>query len=923
MTRTDPSYSILRSSAYDLSPFLRPHSVAVIGATERPDSVGRTLLWNLLQSPFGGTVYPVNHQRKQVLGVRAFPSIRDIPDRVDLALIATPAATVPEQLRQCQAHGVQAAIILTAGFRESGPQGAALEQELLTVLHQGTTRVIGPNCLGVIAPYSGLNASFAQHTATPGHVAFLSQSGAICTSVLDWSLQEKIGFSLFASVGGMIDVDWGDLIRHLGDDQRTRTIILYVESIAHPRSFLSAAREVALTKPIIVIKPGRTEEASRAAASHTGALTGRDSVLDAAFRRAGVLRVDTLSELFDLAEVLGKQPFLPDNNRLAIITNAGGPGVIATDALIRGGGRLAPVSTVMQDTLNPHLPSHWSHANPIDILGDATPERYAKTLEVALQDPHNDAALVILTPQSMTDPVEVAERVCNAAQASRKPIIASWMGGREVLPGRERLNRSGIPNYHYPDDAVRLFNRLHTYRQHLKRLYETPMSVSDSPLGSAHADLPRQRVESTLDAFDAAQRTLLTEFEAKKLFRHHQIPVTEIHLATTVAMAVDHAERIGYPVVLKLNSLTISHKSDVQGVHLNLTDAAAVRRAWEIVETKAGAGFDGVTIQPMVKLSGGYELLLGASYDPQFGPIIVFGAGGKQVEIHPDHAIGLPPLTTTLAQQLMLETKVDRLLQGYRDVPAVDRAQLAQLLVRFSRMVVAHPRIREMEINPLWVTPVHGERPGEMIALDARVVLHDPAERAQLAPPAIRPYPVQYVQPWTLPDGLPILLRPIRPEDEPAMVDFHRQLSERSVYLRYFSLIKLSQRTAHERLTRMCFIDYDRDMALIAETEAEVTGQREILGVCRITRMRNPLEVEFALLIRDDYQRRGIGHQLLANILDIARQEGIHTVRADILRENEGMQRVCRKLGFILTLEEADVYTAVCHLQPPSLRKIA
>jgi acetyltransferase len=884
---------ILRRRHRPLGAFFSPQSVAVIGASERAGSVGRTLLWNLISSPFGGTVFPVNPNRPSVLGIKAYPNIAAVPESVDLAVIATPASTMPRVIGECVESGVQAAIIISAGFRETGPAGAELERQVGEQARRGGMRVIGPNCLGVMSPSTGMNATFAGAMARPGSVGFISQSGALCTAVLDWSLRENVGFSAFLSIGSMLDVGWSDLIDYLGSDPRTESILIYMESIGDARAFLSAAREVALTKPIIVIKVGRTAEGARGAVSHTGSLTGSDEVLEAAFRRSGVLRVSSIADLFYTAEVLAKQP-RPKGPRLAILTNAGGPGVLATDALITAGGELAELAPETVAALNGLLPAEWSHNNPIDILGDADPKRYASALEIAAHDPNSDGLLVILTPQAMTDPTQTAEQLKSHAQLDRKPILASWMGGAGVAAGEAILTQAGIPTFPYPDTAARLFHYMWRYSYNLRGLYETPTLPADAQDGASR----RLQVEGMIQSVRRAGRTLLTEFEAKQLLAAYGIPTVETRLAGSEAQAVGHAEEIGYPVVLKLSSETVTHKTDVGGVQLNLADAEAVRRAYHLIEAtlreKAGAGhFQGVTVQPMVRLDG-YEIILGSSLDPQFGPVLLFGAGGQLVEVFRDRALGLPPLTTTLARRMMEQTRIFTALQGVRGRLPVDLAALEQLMVCFSQLVVEQRWIREIDINPLLASP---ER---LLALDARVVLHSSElSEEDLPRPAIRPYPSQYVAPWTLRNGTPITLRPIRPEDEPLVVRFHETLSEQSVYFRYFHMIGLSQRVAHERLIRICFIDYDREMALVAE-HRDTTGERAITAVGRLSKRRGTDEAEFALLISDAFQHQGLGTELLRRLLQVARDEKLRRVTAEILPDNRAMQRVCEKLGFRL-----------------------
>ncbi|MEQ8466614.1 bifunctional acetate--CoA ligase family protein/GNAT family N-acetyltransferase [Coleofasciculus sp. E1-EBD-02] len=905
---TDPAYDILRSERQPLHSFFAPDTVAVIGATDKEGSVGRTLLWNLMSNPFGGTIFPVNPKRHSVLGIPAYSSIKDIPDPVDLAIIAIPAPFVPGVVQECVEVGVKSAIIISAGFKETGSKGVELEKQILETA-RGKMRIIGPNCLGLMSPRSGLNATFASTMARPGNLAFISQSGALCTAVLDWSFWENVGFSAFISIGSMMDVSWGDLIYYLGDDPHTHSIVIYMESIGDARSFLSAAREVALTKPIIVIKTGRTEAAAKASASHTGSLAGSDDVLDAAFRRCGVVRVNTISELFDMAEVWAKQPRRPKGPRLTIITNAGGPGVLATDALISAGGSLAELSEDTVTALNEILPRHWSHGNPIDILGDADPDRYTKALDIAVEDPNSDGLLVILTPQAMTDPTQIAEQLKPYAQKAGKPVFASWMGGSETKTGETLLNRASIPTYPYPDDAARLFNLMWQYSYNLSGIYETPILPSSEETGPDRA-LAQQMIETARKA----GRTILTELESKQLLAAYNIPIVHTGVAKTEEDAVNWANSLGYPVVLKLFSETITHKTDVGGVQLNLTDEEAVRWAYNTIKStvteKVGAEhFLGVTVQEMVRQDGAYELIIGSIVDPQFGPVLVFGSGGQLVEVFKDRAIALPPLNTTLARRMIEQTQIYKALKGVRGRQAIDLAELEQIMVRFSQLVIEQRWIKEIDINPLQASS------DRLIALDARIILHDlDVEENQLPKTAVCPYPRQYVTPWQLNDGTPITIRPIRPEDEPLIVQFHQTLSEESVYLRYFSLMKLSRRIAHERLTRICFIDYDREMALVADYKNPQTGEHEILGVARLSKMHGINEGEFAMLISDPYQRRGLGTELLKRIIQVGRQEKLTRITADILAENVPMQKVAEKVGFHLERAGNDLVQAEIRL---------
>jgi acetyltransferase len=894
---------------HPLDVIFTPRNVAVIGATEKLGSVGRTVLWNLISNPFGGTVFPVNPRRPNVLGVKAYPDLKSVPERVDLAVIVTPAGSVPPIIRQCVQIGIKGAIVISAGFKEAGPEGTELERQVLEEANKGDLRIIGPNCLGVMSPLSGLNATFASGIARPGNVGFISQSGALCTAVLDWSFRANVGFSAFVSIGSMLDIGWGDLIDYLGNDPRTKSIVIYMESIGNARAFLSAAREVALTKPIIVIKAGRSQAAAKAAASHTGSLTGSDEVLDAAFRRTGVLRVNNIADLFYMADVLSKQP-RPKGPRLTILTNAGGPGVLATDALIVYGGALTELSEATFNSLNDLLPAHWSRNNPVDILGDAAPERYAKALEIASQDPGADGMLVILTPQAMTDPTQTAEALKVYATSTGKPVLASWMGGPDVAAGEAILKRAGIPAFPYPDTAARVFNYMWQYSYALKALYETPQ-LSDHP---TRGGPDRPKAEGIIEKVRSEKRTILTEFESKELLAAYGIPIVPTQIARSAKQAAAIAEEMGYPVVLKLFSETITHKTDVGGVQLDLEDTDAVHAAYDKIEksvaVKVGAEhFLGVTVQPMIKLEG-YELIVGSSQDPQFGPVLLFGSGGQLVEVYKDRALALPPLNTTLAQRIMEQTKIYKALKGVRGRKPVDLLALERLLVRFSQLVVEQHWIKEIDINPLLASE---ER---LVALDARVVLHDPdTDISQLPTPAIRPYPTKYLQPWRANDGTDVLIRPIRPEDEPMLVKFHETLSDRSVYFRYFHMIKLSQRIAHERLTRMCFIDYDREMALVAECREDKCAEDRILGVGRLNKLHGTNEGEFAVVVSDNWQHQGIGTELLRRVIDFARDEKLSRLKADILMDNQDMQRLAKKVGFTLVpSDDPSMITAVMDL---------
>jgi acetyltransferase len=884
---------------------LSPKAVALIGATEAPGSVGRTLMENLLS--FGENLYPINLKRSTVLGVKAYPNIADVPTQVDLAVIATSATTVPDLVGECERAGVSGAIIISAGFKECGAAGIALENEILA--RCGRMRLIGPNCLGVMIPELGLNATFAKRMALRGSVAFISQSGALCTSVLDWSLRERVGFSAFLSIGSMLDVGWGDLIDYLADDFHTQSVLIYMESIGDARSFLSAAREVALSKPIIVIKAGCTEAAAKAVASHTGTLTGNDAVLDAAFRRVGVLRVRTIEDLFDMAEVLSKQP-RPKGPRLAVVTNAGGPGVLATDMLVAEGGEIAAVSEESLRRLDAMLPSHWSRNNPIDVLGDADADRYGKAVEIVGADPNNDGILAIVTPQAMTDATAIAKGFQNFRRLPGKPVLASWMGANDVAEGEAILNASGIPTFEYPDAAVRSFCYMWRYSESLRALYETPtLSAGEFDDGAGCG-----QTERIIQAAQKANRILLTETESKAILEAYGIPTVKTLIATSAEEAVQAAVELGLPVVLKLHSEKVTHKTDVGGVKLNLRNKTEVRQAYSDIEksvrTIPGA-FLGVAVERMIQ-SDGYELILGSSIDPQFGPVLLFGSGGQLVEVVKDFALGLPPLNATLARRLMEQTRIFTALKGVRGRAPVNLAQLERVLVQFSLLVAEQSWIKEIDINPFVVSAT------QMLALDARIVLHDQTIAKQNLPRlAIRPYPQHYSSDWKLRDGTSLNIRPIRPEDEPLMVKFHGKLSEETVHFRYFGLPKLELRIAHERLTRICFNDYDREIALVGVRRAPNTKEDEIIAVGRLMKVHGMNEGEFAIVISDRFQHQGLGTHLLQLLVGIGRQEGVERIFGQILPENYGMQRASKKAGFTVSFDrENDVMLAEIRLQP-------
>jgi acetyltransferase len=879
----DPSLNYLYRRQSQLDAIFAPKVVAVIGATEAERSVGRTVMQNLAR--FAGTVYPINLKRDTVLGKKAYKRIGDVPERVDLAVIVTPAHIVPDVLKECAECKIPGVIIISAGFKEMGKEGEELELRLLPIARKGGMRIIGPNCLGVMR--GDLNATFAADHALSGNLAFISQSGALCTAVLDWSLQTKVGFSAFVSIGSMVDVDFGDLIDYFGTDPQTHTILLYMESIGDARSFLSAAREVSLTKPIIIIKAGRSAESAKAAASHTGALSGSDEALSAALRRTGVMRVDTIAELFNMAEVLAKQK-RPKGPHLTVITNAGGPGVIATDALIDAGATLTPLSTQVHDEINLFLPPHWSHNNPIDLLGDATPEAYRKAVEIVARDSTSDGVLVILTPQDMTDPTETAQQIASL-NAFDKPLLTSWMGGGRVAPGIQILQKAKIPTFDYPDAACKAFGLMWHYSYNLRSIYEVPRG---EPFDD-RTEMRNQKSEEIISKARKEKRMILDEVESKQILQAYDIPVVPTEVAQSQKEAEILAERMGFPVVLKVYSHTITHKTDVGGVKLNLTNRDAVKKAFrEIVDSVTErAGKEhllGVTVQPMIRMEG-LELIVGSSIDEQFGPVMLFGTGGQLVEIFKDRALAIPPLTTTLARRMMEQTKIYAALHGVRGKKPVDLQRLEEILVQFSIMILEQQWIKECDINPLLASPEG------FLALDARVILHDAEMKLEDLPrSAIRPYPLQYVESFKLKNRKKGMLRPIRPEDEPLLLQFHKELSQETVRQRYLKMMHYTELVAHERLSRICFNDYDREIALVVETEGE------LVGVGRFSKIPGTRHALFALIVKDQWQNQGIGRRILQKIIMVARAERIEQLEARMLPENVQMQKLCTDFGFAL-----------------------
>lgn len=876
-------------SIRNLDKIFDPHRVAVIGASDTPSSVGYTVLRNLVGSGFRGVVYPVNPKRESVQGIHAYPDIPSLPHAPDLAVVCTPAPTVPGLVRACGEAGTRGMVVISAGFREIGAEGKKLEQQIREEQAKfDGMRIVGPNCLGIIVPGIHLNASFAAATPEKGHIGFISQSGALCTSVLDWALEEGIGFSYFVSVGNMLDVNMGDLIDYFGSATETQSIIVYIESITEAREFMSAARAFARTKPIVAYKAGRFAESAQAAASHTGAMAGVDAVYEAAFQRAGIVRIFEVDDMFDCAELLARQQ-PPKGDQLAIITNAGGPGVMTTDTLIACDGKMASLSDETIKELDSCLPPFWSHGNPVDVLGDAPPERFAKALEIVLKDKGVDAVLVILTPQAMTDPTATAQAVSRAAAHAHKPVLAAWMGGLMVNDGVQMLNEAGIPTYTTPEKAVRAFMHLVSYARNLQILHETPRDI---PMDFT---LDRRRLRGVFDTILTEGNEILSENVSKAFLESYEIPVTKPRLARSPEEAVELAQEAGYPVVLKIHSPEITHKTDVGGVALNLSSDEAVHNAFtKMIETagekRPDAHIMGATVQKMVTHPNGFELILGMKKDPVFGAVIMVGMGGTAAEVFRDRALALPPLNESLARRMLESLKSWPLLQGHRGKPGANIDRLIEILLRFSYMVADYPEIKELDVNPLLVTPE------EAVALDARVIIdremvaHTVRPYAHLA---IRPYPEEFVAERKMKDGTPLILRPIKPEDEPMWHDLLGSCSTQSLWFRFSYLFK---QTTHEMAARYCFVDYDREIGIVAEVEEE--GERKLIAVGRLVADMNHETAEYAVIVVDRWHGHGLGGLLTDYCLDVARRWGVKRVVAETSKDNARMLATFRNRGF-------------------------
>ncbi|MFP4588553.1 MAG: bifunctional acetate--CoA ligase family protein/GNAT family N-acetyltransferase [Candidatus Bipolaricaulota bacterium] len=889
--------------AEDLDSMFEPESVAIIGASEKEGSVGATLMNNILDG-YEGQVYPVNPNRDSVMEIESFASVGEIPNPVDLAVIATPAPTVPDIVDQCGEKGVESVIIITAGFSETGEQGVELERKLGEVRDKHDCRILGPNCLGLIRPSSNLNLTFTRKDPSEGGVAFISQSGAMGSAILDWSEEARVGFSSFVSVGNMTDIDFGDLIDYFGEDPKTDSIIMYMETVTDAKKFMSAARGFARSKPIMVIKSGKYSKSAEAVASHTGSLAGADTVYNAAFKRAGVTRVQNVDDLFSCSEILSKQK-LPEGDKLAVITNAGGPGIMATDAILDWDGQMSSLSQETMEKLEDLLPSAASTANPVDVLGDADASRYREAGQICLQDDDVNGLLIIYTPQGGATAEDAAEAIAQLASDAKKPIITTWIGGSEVNEGRQILRRHNVPTRPTPEQAVSAYMYLHQYARNLELLYETPEEL---PVDSVP---PRHHLKALVKKVARQDREILTEVEAKKFLDTYDIPVSSTRVAETARHASELAYEIGFPVALKIHSPDITHKTDIGGVKLHLTSKEEVKQAFEAIMEQAhqhrpSADLQGVTVQKMAK-NIDYELILGSKKDSIFGSVIMFGRGGTGVELYQDTVAGFPPLNQVLAHRMMEETKVYQLLKGYRGQEGANIRALEKHLIRFSQLIIDFPEIKEIDVNPLAVVD------GEFKALDARIILDrevlgtepDPHEHL-----AIQPYPRQYVEEWKLQDGREVTLRPIRPEDEPLEFELFDVFSEETWRQRFFGP---RYEVTHEDMTRYTNIDYRREMAIVGILEED--EGKKMTGVGRLIIGPSMDTAEYAVVVGDPWQGLGLGEKLTDSIIGVAEDKGLESIYATVLKDNHPMIQLCRKMGFEETERDSETVNMVLKLR--------
>jgi acetyltransferase len=883
-------------NSHYLTPLFTPKSVALFGASDREDSVGGVVFKNMLGAGFKGRIYGINPKREVVQGEKAYASLDQIDEIPDLAVVATPATSIPAIVEACGERGIKMMLILSAGFREIGTEGRRLEDRVTQLVQRYGIRLMGPNCLGIIRPDIGLNVTFGNNNAIPGNLALVSQSGAICTAILDWAEQNDIGFSAVVSTGIAADLGFGDYLDYLVSDPATRSILLYIEGISDSRRFMSALRAAARIKPVIALKVGRHAAGAEASMSHTGALVGSDETFSAALSRSGVLRVETISQLFSAARALSTTHYRGASERLIIITNGGGPGVMAADRATDQGIELSKIGPATMEKLNEVLPGVWSHNNPVDIIGDAPPDRYEKALDICLEDPDIDGAIVILTPQAMTRPTEVAEAVIRSARKSRKPIMTSWMGGDQVEAARELFNAARVPNFRSLENAVDAFSYLASYNRNQKLLLQTPGRLSKGQR-IPDRDGARLIIESVL----ATQRKVLTEPESMAVFNAFGIPTVRNAVAHSANEALVAAGSIGFPIAMKVLSPNVSHKSDSGGVRLNINSAQEVRGAYkqlveQVQERVPNAIIEGVNIEKMHRSPSGRELMIGIIRDPVFGPVISFGSGGTAVEVMGDSAISLPPLNVRLAKDLIGRTRVSKMLGQFRQMPAVDEDKLISVLLAVSTMACELPWIQEMDINPLIVDE------NGAVAVDARIVVDYPKPSTDpYHHLAIHPYPAHLEKAIQLDDGTDMVIRPIRPEDAEMEAKFVRELSDEAKYFRFMnSLQELSQ----EMLVRFTQIDYHNEMALIAVVSTS-EGEEQV-GVARYSTNVDKTSCEFALVVSDKWQSHGIAHRLMRDLMTVARDRELETMDGQVLANNHKMLELVETLGFKISNDPED-----------------
>jgi acetyltransferase len=886
----------MKNERHYLTSLLDPKSIAIIGASETPGSIGETLVRNVLDSSFKGKVFFVNPKHEKVFGQKSYETVEAIPHRLDLAVICTRADTVPGIVDACGRAGTRAAIVLSGGFSETGPRGANLERAVIENARRHRVRLLGPNCLGIIRPSAGLNLTFAHSNANAGTIGLISQSGALCTAILDWALPNNVGFSTVVSLGSEGDVDFGEILEYMVADPKTENIFLYIEGIKNSRRFMSALRAAARCKPVLLIKVGKHPAGEQAVRSHSGAIVGADDVFDAALRRAGVVRLGTVGQMYAAAQALFSH-FRPRGNRLAIITNGGGPGVMAADHCCDIGIPLAtPLATTLAK-LDEVLPENWSKANPIDVIGDADPARYGAALQVCLEDDQIDGVLVILTPQAMTDPTQAARVVIETARKTDKPVVTCWMGEEQVREARLLFKGAGIPTFRTPEPAVELFSHISAYYRNQRLLMETPASISSDQV-APRLESARLVIETAL----AEGRRLLNEMESKALLAAFRIPIAQTVIARSPSEAMVLAEEIGLPVVMKIDSPQITHKSDSGGVRLNLNSLATVRDSYnEIVEevrkNRPDAIIHGVAIEPMIQKANGRELMVGMTRDQVFGPTIMFGPGGVGIEpTGKDRAVALPPLNPFLVSDMLASTHTSARLGAFRNMPPVSMEALESVLLRVSEMVCELPWISRLDINPLIVDE------NGAVAVDASIAIEQlPLTAGRYDHMAIHPYPSHLATSYQTNDGQTVYIRPIKPEDADIEQEFVQGLSPETKYFRFMNTIReLSQ----AQLIRLTQIDYDREMAFIALVEEG--GKENEIGVARYATNPDGESCEFAIVVSDNWQGKGVARRLMGVLIDAARASGLKYMNGDFLAENTRMLRFVGSLGFVLSPHPED-----------------